>query len=103
MFVLFFYFFLAFARITYAAPLTNAGIVSPADGDVIVAGSSFPFEYRTRADYGVSSYNYTVWLFTTRPESTIPSDLFATGYFFGRFSLPNYPGELADRRLIKFN
>ncbi|KAG6890593.1 hypothetical protein C0995_006569 [Termitomyces sp. Mi166 len=92
MFVLILYLLLAFAQVSCPAPLTNAGIVSPADGGVIIAGSTFPFEYRTRADYGVSSYNYTAWLFTTRPESLTPSDLFATGYFFGRFSQPNYPG-----------
>ncbi|KAG6891654.1 hypothetical protein C0992_012703 [Termitomyces sp. T32_za158] len=89
MFVFVVYLLLVFVQITCA---TDAGIKSPVAGDVIVAGSAFPFEYNTRADYDVSSYNYTAWLFTTRPESLNPSDLFATGYFFGRYSQPNYPG-----------
>lgn len=93
MVVFVFYLLLVFVQVTCAIPLTDAGILSPADGDVIVAGSTFPFEYQTRADYGVTSYNYTAWLFTTRPESLNPSDLFATGYFFGRYSQPNYPGQ----------
>ncbi|KAG6868976.1 hypothetical protein C0993_006498 [Termitomyces sp. T159_Od127] len=92
MFVSVVYLLLVLIQVTCAVPLTDPGIISPADGDVIVAGSAFPFEYNTRADYDVTSYNYTAWLFTTRPESLNPSDLFATGYFFGRYSQPNYPG-----------
>ncbi|KAG6857161.1 hypothetical protein H0H87_008731 [Tephrocybe sp. NHM501043] len=86
------YLFLAFVLTTHAAPQSKAEIISPKIGETILAGSKFAFEYRTRADYGVSSYNYTVWLFTKSPATPEPSDLFATGYFFGRYSQPNYPG-----------
>ncbi|KAG6814229.1 hypothetical protein H0H92_015344 [Tricholoma furcatifolium] len=89
MFILMFYTFFTFICTVHSA---SPQIISPSEGDVIVAGSQFPFQYRTTADYGISSYNYTVWLFTTPPTTVEPSNLFATGYFFGRFSQPNYPG-----------
>lgn len=31
---------------------------------MIAPGSTFEFHYDCQADYGASSYNYTVWLFT---------------------------------------
>ncbi|KAF8895341.1 hypothetical protein BD779DRAFT_1466783 [Infundibulicybe gibba] len=77
----------------FAAPTesTSGIILAPAQGAEIMPGSLFDFKYDARADYGISSFNYTVWLFTTPPQSFSPADNFATGYFFGRFSEPNYP------------
>ncbi|KAF5382573.1 hypothetical protein D9615_002888 [Tricholomella constricta] len=84
---------LACAPLAQAASKSNAGtIVSPRVGSTIAAGSTFEFYYQTRADYSISSYNFTVWLFTSPPKVTATSELFTTGYFFGRFSEPNYPG-----------
>ena len=67
-------------------------IQAPANGTVIKPGASFDFSYQSIADYGVSSYNYTVWLFTSPPTSVAQLANFATGYYFGRFAEPNYPG-----------
>ncbi|KAK0503989.1 hypothetical protein EDD18DRAFT_1305776 [Armillaria luteobubalina] len=44
------------------------------------------------ADYSVSGYNYSVWLFTSLPESFAPSESFGAGYYFGRYDYANYPG-----------
>ncbi|KAJ7761602.1 hypothetical protein DFH07DRAFT_423328 [Mycena maculata] len=85
---------------------TAGTIVSPADGTVIAPGAAFDFDYETMADYGVSSYNYTVWLLTSpMPASLVQSNEFAQGHYFGRFAEPNYPGNpnppnLAPAQLI---
>lgn len=88
---------LSFLLCVLAAPPTPAArtsgiIVAPRDGAHIAPGASFKFQYDGRADYGISSFNYTVWIFTSLPEFGVSADTFATGYFFGRFSEPNYPG-----------
>lgn len=71
----------------------TAGTISaPAAGTLIAPGEAFDFSYSSHADYGISSYNYTVWLSTTPPTSMAQSDTFMTGHYFGRFSEPNYPG-----------
>jgi hypothetical protein len=82
------------AALAVAAPArrTDHGIVSPTSGSVIAPGETFDFEYNTMGDYGISSYNVTVWLVTDAPTSFAPSVNFANGHFFGRFSFPNYPG-----------
>ncbi|KAH7921322.1 hypothetical protein BV22DRAFT_1072503 [Leucogyrophana mollusca] len=71
---------------------TGAGtITSPAIGTAIAPGAAFDFSYNTRADYGISSYNFTVWLWTGMPTA-MSSQQFATGHYFGRFAEENYPG-----------
>ncbi|KAJ7134726.1 hypothetical protein C8R44DRAFT_829132 [Mycena epipterygia] len=67
-------------------------ITSPADGTVIAPGQAFDFQYETMADFGVTSYNFTVWLLTSMPTSFAPSTNFGEGHFFGRFAEPNFPG-----------
>ncbi|KAF9533218.1 hypothetical protein CPB83DRAFT_846077 [Crepidotus variabilis] len=68
-------------------------IVHPANGTSINPGETFDFFYNSIADYGVSSYNYTVWLFTSPPTFPfVQVENFAFGYYFGRFAEPNYPG-----------
>jgi len=67
-------------------------IVQPTSGTAVQPGAPFDFEYNGMADYSVSSYNYTVFLFTEAPTSFADSQAFAQGYYFGRFSNPNYPG-----------
>ncbi|KAJ6559089.1 hypothetical protein DFH09DRAFT_1161819 [Mycena vulgaris] len=67
-------------------------IVQPAEGTHIAPGAAFDFNYGSIADYGTSSYNYTVWLLTSLPTSFAPSTNFAEGHYFGRFAEPNYPG-----------
>lgn len=77
-------------------PFTSAEtpqIIEPANGTKIAPGSAFDFSYTSIADYGVSAYNYTVWLFTSLPDSNSPSIQFASGYDFGKFAEPNYPGQ----------
>ncbi|THV03896.1 hypothetical protein K435DRAFT_791468 [Dendrothele bispora CBS 962.96] len=71
---------------------TSGTIVLPTEGTVINPGQAFDFSYDARGDYGVTSYNYTVFLFTSTPGSFSPSEEFARGHFFGRFSNPNFPG-----------
>ncbi|KAJ7044158.1 hypothetical protein C8F04DRAFT_1228981 [Mycena alexandri] len=66
-------------------------IVHPAKGAVIAPNATFKFEYHSIADYGVSSYNFTCWLFTAPPAFFKPSESFAEGYHLGRFSQSNYP------------
>ncbi|KAJ7505243.1 hypothetical protein B0H11DRAFT_1977675 [Mycena galericulata] len=73
----------------YAA---TPAIISPADGTLIAPGAAFDFNYNSIADYGVSSYNYSVYLLTSPPDSLSPSETFAAGHYFGRFAEPNYPG-----------
>ncbi|KAJ7069686.1 hypothetical protein C8F01DRAFT_523324 [Mycena amicta] len=87
--------FASLATIALAASTrqtTKGSIVAPAEGTNIAPGQAFDFAYSTMADYGVSSYNYTVWLFTSMPTSFVQSPNFGEGYFFGRFAEPNYPG-----------
>ncbi|KAJ7784451.1 hypothetical protein B0H16DRAFT_1296935 [Mycena metata] len=71
---------------------TSGTIVAPADGTSIAPGETFAFSYNSMADFGVSSYNYTVWLFTSVPTSFAQSVDFAQGHYFGRFAEPNFPG-----------
>ncbi|KAF7335462.1 hypothetical protein MVEN_02199500 [Mycena venus] len=69
------------------------GLISaPAAGTVIAPGQSFAFSYDTMADFGVSSYNFSVWLLTELPTSFEANLNFATGHFFGRYAEANFPG-----------
>ncbi|KAF8158949.1 hypothetical protein K438DRAFT_1620151 [Mycena galopus ATCC 62051] len=78
---------------------TSGTIVAPADGTVIAPGEAFAFQYDSVADYGISSYNYTVWLLTSPPTAFAPSLNFAEGHYFGRFAEPNYPGNPSPQNL----
>ncbi|KAF8158406.1 hypothetical protein B0H34DRAFT_656242 [Crassisporium funariophilum] len=71
----------------------------PSNGTIIKPGAAFDFQYQSIADYGTSSFNYTVWLFTSPPTSFVPVDNYATGYYFGRFAEPNYPGNPSPQNL----
>ncbi|KAF8158915.1 hypothetical protein K438DRAFT_1686763 [Mycena galopus ATCC 62051] len=77
-----------------SARASTPAIMAPAEGTHIAPGATFDFSYLSIADYGASSYNYNVYLFTD-PPSAIPTAQnldFANGYFFGRFAEENYPG-----------
>ncbi|KAJ6605689.1 hypothetical protein B0H10DRAFT_2311611 [Mycena sp. CBHHK59/15] len=74
-------------------------IINPAKGSVIAPNTFFNFNYHSIADYGTSSYNFTVWLFTSPPRFFEPSENFATGYHLGRFSQPNFPGNMHPHNL----
>ena len=69
----------------------------PAAGTAIAPGSNFTFQYTPRADYGVSTFYYHVFLLdeaaTVDGSEPTPIDVFSTGYYFGRYDYPNYPGE----------
>ncbi|KAK0487425.1 hypothetical protein IW261DRAFT_1447804 [Armillaria novae-zelandiae] len=71
---------------------TNGEITYPVNGTTIMPGESFDFKYDGMADYSVSGYNYSVWLFTSLPQSFAPSESFGAGYYFGRYDYANYPG-----------
>lgn len=71
---------------------TSGTIISPAKGTHIAPGAAFDFAYDSMADFGVTSYNYTVWLLTAMPTSLAQSTNFAEGHYFGRFAEPNFPG-----------
>ncbi|KAJ7147054.1 hypothetical protein C8R43DRAFT_890087 [Mycena crocata] len=85
----------AFSTVFAATP----AILLPAKGSAIAPNASFPFKYHSIADYGVSSYNFSVWLFTSPPRFFEPSESFAAGYHFGRYSLSNYPGNPSPHNL----
>ncbi len=70
----------------------NGEITYPTNGTTIMPGESFDFKYDGMADYSVSGYNYSVWLFTSLPQSFSPSESFGAGYYFGRYDYANYPG-----------
>ncbi|KAF9013546.1 hypothetical protein BDQ17DRAFT_1419694 [Cyathus striatus] len=74
-------------------------IRSPAEGSIINPGASFNFDYQSIADYGTSSYNTTVWLFTKSPQEIKSMEDWASGYFFGRFGFSNYPGNPSPKNL----
>lgn len=83
------------ASVMLAARATATGtpsVVQPAAGAHIQPGSNFDFQYNSLADYCASSYNLTVWLFTSKPTSSAPSRTWATGFYLGRFGVENYPG-----------
>lgn len=83
--------FLAFIAVLVSA---DGGIITaPANGTVIMPGESFAFSYDPMADYGVSTYNYTVFLFTKLPSSLYSTTEWSSGHYFGRFDYPNYPGK----------
>ncbi|KAJ4482018.1 hypothetical protein J3R30DRAFT_3286787 [Lentinula aciculospora] len=66
-------------------------IISPANGTRVAPGAPFAFKYQSTADYAVSSYNYTVVLYTEQPKFFADSLDYAAGYTFGQFDVPNYP------------
>ncbi|PBK97586.1 hypothetical protein ARMGADRAFT_1162439 [Armillaria gallica] len=49
--------------------VAHPSIVQPHNGTRIDPGQQFDFEYKSIAEYGISAYNFTVWLFTSRPTS----------------------------------
>jgi hypothetical protein len=69
-------------------------ILSPANGTVVAPGAPFAFSYDIRSDYCTSSFNYTVWLFTSNPArfGMGADNVIGTGRFLGRFQQENYPG-----------
>jgi hypothetical protein len=85
----------ALALVLPAMQVSAAGAISsPANGTAIAPGQAFAFGYDIHADYCISSFNYTVWLFTSDPAkfSLTAGGVFSTGAFLGRFQQPNYPG-----------
>ncbi|THV03905.1 hypothetical protein K435DRAFT_650549 [Dendrothele bispora CBS 962.96] len=66
-------------------------ILDPVNGTKITPGSPFKFTYQSIADYGTSSYQFTILLFTTPPGEFTNSLDYASGYSFGQFDVENYP------------
>jgi hypothetical protein len=61
---------LAVSFVSAAQPV----IVQPTKGSVIAPNTDFKFQYHSIADYGVSSYNFTCWLFTSPPRQVNASN-----------------------------
>jgi hypothetical protein len=87
------------SALALALPIAHAyapqgTILSPTNGTVLAPGQAFPFSYDIRADYCTSSFNYTVWLFTSDPADLGmgANNVIGTGRFLGRFQQENYPG-----------
>ncbi|KAK7056906.1 hypothetical protein VNI00_002624 [Paramarasmius palmivorus] len=84
--------------VSVASPVARAPtdlhsqIQKPESGTVIAPGQAFDFQYRGVADYSVSSYNYSVWLFTEKPNGFVSGDDIGAGELLGRFDYQNYPG-----------
>lgn len=88
-----------------AAISPHGSIVEPTAGSTIAPGAKFNFTYNVLADYSVSSFWYHVWLLDPahahRGSAAEPSmsalsslsSIFNTGYYFGRYDYPNYPGK----------
>ncbi|KAJ3491681.1 hypothetical protein NLI96_g534 [Meripilus lineatus] len=76
-------------------------ILTPRPGTKILPGAQFNFSYFGRADYGVSSYNYHVWLLGDQVSSdgfmgglggsSGGKDSYIHGWYFGRFDYQNWP------------
>lgn len=93
---------LALSGLCASAPTTRSylgAITAPTPGTAVQPGEAFSFSYMPHADYGISSFAYHVWLFTGPASSDAAGALAAlaagdaSGYYFGRFDYPNYPGE----------
>lgn len=86
-------FIILFLTITSYAQ--HGTILNPKSGTKIAPGSQFNFTYMGRADYGVSSYSFHVWLLGEQILNDNPTtnDSYTYGWFFGRFDYPNWPGE----------
>jgi hypothetical protein len=75
-------------------------ITAPLNGTALAPGQRFNFTYNVRSDYCVSSFNYTVWLFTSIPSGLSfigPDNQVATGAYLGRYANSN-SGELSSTR-----
>ncbi len=83
-----------YARSPRATDDTKGTILVPTSGTAIEPAGNFTFTYSPRADYGVSTFAYHVFLLDAAATTTTLSavDVFSTGYYFGRFDYPNYPG-----------
>jgi hypothetical protein len=73
----------------------SGSIDSPNSGGIIMPGQAFDFSYNSMADKGISSYNFTVWVFTNRPGPFESSENWAMAHYLGRFGLLNEPGSYA--------
>ncbi|KIY71209.1 hypothetical protein CYLTODRAFT_419061 [Cylindrobasidium torrendii FP15055 ss-10] len=73
------------------AQTSQGSITQPESNTIIAPGESFPFAYDSVADYSISSYNFSVFLFSKPPKSFDESGDFAHGHYFGRFQVANYP------------
>ncbi|KAK0212168.1 hypothetical protein DFS33DRAFT_1249554 [Desarmillaria ectypa] len=81
-----------FFALVAALVSANGGVITaPASGTIIMPGESFSFSYDAMADYSISTYNYTVLLFTKLPSSLFSTTEWSSGHYFGRFDYPNYP------------
>lgn len=76
----------------------KGSIEKPLPGTAIAPSTKFDFQYLPLADYGVSTFYYHVWLLDVASLDGTAylaqpfSSLFSSGYYFGRFDYPNYPG-----------
>ncbi|PVF94651.1 hypothetical protein CPB86DRAFT_712777 [Serendipita vermifera] len=83
-----------FTSFLTAASLLASGVVGlaergnidqPANGTHVAPGSWVPFYYRTMAEYSWTSYNFSVWLFTSDPKEALFTGG-STGISLGKWS-----------------
>ncbi|KAF7422400.1 hypothetical protein PC9H_010556 [Pleurotus ostreatus] len=79
---------LAVVGVLAATPL----IIKPSNGTSIAPGHRFNFSYQSIAERGCSSYHVHVWLFFHPPTPLFVTTDYATGHYFGRFQIQNWPG-----------
>ena len=93
---------LAYLPSTLQAPMEYpyGTIDMPLSGTAVLPGANFTFTYNPHADYGLSTFAFHVWLITSPDSTGDSSNPFApfltsdpSGYYFGRFEYPNYPGK----------
>lgn len=86
------------ALVGAVAAQDKGSVTAPAAGTAIAPGSQFNFTFFGRADYGVSSYAYSVYLVgaDALEKPLAFADVFTNGHFFGRYDYANYPGAFHD-------
>jgi hypothetical protein len=67
------------------AQSTPGTIVAPANGTAVMPGQMVPFTYVSMAEYSVTSYNLSIWLYTSDPRVGLFNGT-TTGVFLGTWS-----------------
>ena len=67
------------------AQSTRGTIGVPANGTAVFPGQWIPFTYVSMAEYSVTSYNLSIWLYTSDPRLGLFNGS-TTGVFLGTWS-----------------
>jgi hypothetical protein len=78
--------FLAAASLLASAVTAQRGTIEqPANGTHVSPNSWVPFFYHSMAEYSYTTYNFSVWLFTSDPKEGLFTST-ATGVSLGKWS-----------------